>query len=69
MLEFDHIGIGVPGFREGRRLIEAGLPVVAAIRSFDDPVLRESAQFCSARSGRIFELLAPRDESNSALNG
>lgn len=68
MLEFDHIGIVVPGLREGRRVIEATLPVVAATRSFDDPGLGVSVQFYRDQSGLIFELIAPYGDSSPVRN-
>lgn len=68
MLEFDHIGVVVPSLPEGRRLIEATLPVVASTGAFDDVVLGVSVQFYRDAGGLIFELIAPYGDESPVRN-
>lgn len=68
VLEFDHIGIVVRDIPEGRRMIEATLPVVASTPRFDDPGLGVSVQFFRDRSGLVFELIAPLGDSSPVKN-
>lgn len=68
MLEFDHVGVVVSDLAEGRRQLEATLPVVASTAVFDDATLGVSVQFYRDHSGVVFELIAPYGDSSPVLN-
>lgn len=66
-LEFDHIGIIVPGIAPGRAFLEAALGVTCWTPVVNDPPLGVSVQFGSAQgTGPVYELIAPLMQSTAA---
>lgn len=68
MLAFDHIGVVVRDLSEGRRQIEATLPIVAVSPAYADEGLGVSVQFFRDASGVVFELIAPLGDASPVAN-